>query len=223
MAFTFVDMRLDILAYRIDFGMFEHKIQDLSRSLEAINHKSLFIGVGYQGATPQVSKWRASEIWKNYYIDNRLKQKDPRLFYAFAARGMVDIEDLKPFDIFNFFDVMSEFGLNHGFIISFGDENFFSICSMSRNVAPFSNAEKTRALTYLSRHHKQIVKLQKKLTDRQRSILALFASGLGYCEIAQKLDISIDGVKAHISAIRRKLKAKNTMEAVSIAIRQGII
>jgi DNA-binding NarL/FixJ family response regulator len=53
----------------------------------------------------------------------------------------------------------------------------------------------------------------KELTLRQRRVLELLASGLSNKLIARQLDISEITVKAHVSAIFRKLGVANRAEA----------
>lgn len=63
----------------------------------------------------------------------------------------------------------------------------------------------------------------KYLTKRESLILELLTEGYENNEIAGKLYVSIHTVKAHISAILRKLNAKNRTQAVYIAILEGLI
>lgn len=62
-----------------------------------------------------------------------------------------------------------------------------------------------------------------ELCDREIHILELLSDGYENKAIAEKLYVSSHTVKAHISAILKKLKAKNRTHAVSKAIRKEII
>jgi DNA-binding NarL/FixJ family response regulator len=59
----------------------------------------------------------------------------------------------------------------------------------------------------------------ESLTPRQRAVLDLLARGRANKQIADELSISEWTVKAHISAILRKLGAQSRLEAVVIARR----
>lgn len=61
------------------------------------------------------------------------------------------------------------------------------------------------------------------LSDREIEILILIAAGLSNKQIGRKLSISEDTVKSHISNIIRKLEVNNRVEAIVLAIQQGII
>lgn len=60
------------------------------------------------------------------------------------------------------------------------------------------------------------------LTDREQRILALMTQGYENKKIAEYVFVSTHTVKAHVSAIIRKLKAKNRTHAACQAIRVGL-
>jgi two-component system response regulator DesR len=60
------------------------------------------------------------------------------------------------------------------------------------------------------------------LSDRERAVLALMASGATNREIAERLFLSPHTVKEHTSALYRKLGARNRTEAVRRAERLGL-
>ena len=53
------------------------------------------------------------------------------------------------------------------------------------------------------------------LTDRQREVLALLAQGLTNYEIAQALDISLEGAKYHVREVMGKLNVESREEAAA--------
>ena len=61
------------------------------------------------------------------------------------------------------------------------------------------------------------------LTDREIELLQLVAEGASNTSIAQMLSISTNTVKYHLRNIMQKLDAQNRTEAVTNAIRAGII
>jgi DNA-binding NarL/FixJ family response regulator len=61
------------------------------------------------------------------------------------------------------------------------------------------------------------------LTPREREVLHLLAAGLGNKEIANRLAISDHTAKFHVSQILAKLNAASRAEAVSIAMRRGLV
>lgn len=61
------------------------------------------------------------------------------------------------------------------------------------------------------------------LTAREREILGLIAEGLTNGAIAKRLFISVNTVRNHVQNILAKLDAHSKLEALSIAIRDGLI
>jgi len=58
---------------------------------------------------------------------------------------------------------------------------------------------------------------------REQEILELLKEGYTRKEIAAKLDRSLTTIKGNIRLIRAKLHARNTLQAVVIAIRKGCL
>ena len=65
--------------------------------------------------------------------------------------------------------------------------------------------------------------LAQPLTSRETAVLLFLADGMGNEEIRTRLHISIHTLRNHIQSIIGKLGAHSKLEAVSIAIREGLI
>jgi DNA-binding NarL/FixJ family response regulator len=61
------------------------------------------------------------------------------------------------------------------------------------------------------------------LTDREREVLGLVAEGLSNAAIAERLVVSVHTVRNHIASLSAKLGAHSKLEALSIAVRQGLL
>jgi DNA-binding NarL/FixJ family response regulator len=69
----------------------------------------------------------------------------------------------------------------------------------------------------------EAVEFLEPLTARERDVLEMLAQGRGNKEIAAQLRISEHTVKFHVASILGKLGAATRTEAVSIALRRGLI
>lgn len=61
------------------------------------------------------------------------------------------------------------------------------------------------------------------LTEREREVLALVAEGLSNAAIADNLTVSVHTVRNHIANLSTKLGAHSKLEALSVALRQGLL
>jgi DNA-binding NarL/FixJ family response regulator len=61
------------------------------------------------------------------------------------------------------------------------------------------------------------------LTEREREVLGLVAEGLSNAAIAERLVVSVHTVRNHIASLSAKLGAHSKLEALSIALRQGLL
>ena len=61
------------------------------------------------------------------------------------------------------------------------------------------------------------------LTDREREVLGLLAEGLTNAAIAERLTVSVHTVRNHVANLSAKLGARSKLEALSIAVREGLL
>ncbi len=61
------------------------------------------------------------------------------------------------------------------------------------------------------------------LTQREQDVLGLLVQGLTYQRVADQLGISLDTVRSHVRRVYSKLQVHSVAEAVSRAIREGLV
>jgi two-component system NarL family response regulator len=84
----------------------------------------------------------------------------------------------------------------------------------------------TRLLAQVSREREEqrdAQKLLDDLTDREREILGLLATGMRNEDIARQLYISPQTVQTHVRNILGKLRVHSKLEAVAFAVKHGAI
>jgi two-component system uhpT operon response regulator UhpA len=67
------------------------------------------------------------------------------------------------------------------------------------------------------------VEFTYRLSRRERQVLTLFAKGLSARQVAQRLMLAESTIETFSIRIRQKLGAQNIVEAVAIALREGLI
>jgi DNA-binding NarL/FixJ family response regulator len=63
----------------------------------------------------------------------------------------------------------------------------------------------------------------ERLSRREIEILQLMAGGASNAAMAQELHLAVNTVRNHVQSILTRLEAHSKLEAVSIALREGII
>lgn len=61
------------------------------------------------------------------------------------------------------------------------------------------------------------------LTDREQDVLRCLVAGMGYKRVATHLGISIHTVRTHVRHIYRKLQVHNIAQAITRALREGLV
>lgn len=61
------------------------------------------------------------------------------------------------------------------------------------------------------------------LTEREREVLGLLAGGMTNAAIAERLVVSVHTVRNHVANLSAKLGAHSKLEALSIAVRDGLL
>jgi DNA-binding NarL/FixJ family response regulator len=75
----------------------------------------------------------------------------------------------------------------------------------------------------LPRLHRGGTAARGDLTEREREVLGLLADGLSNAAIASTLSVSVHTVRNHIANLSAKLGAHSKLEALSIAVRDGLL
>lgn len=73
------------------------------------------------------------------------------------------------------------------------------------------------------RHADASPAFEPPISQREREVLELLAEGASNKVIARRLDISVHTAKFHVASVCTKLKARNRTDAVSIALREGML
>ena len=101
------------------------------------------------------------------------------------------------------------------------DEILAGIRDVIHGAGALSGAIATMILDGFAKHGP--VEKVELLTEREEAVLKSLVRGFTKKEIADELDISIHTVDMHLRSVYRKLHVRTQTEAVSKALRQGIV
>jgi DNA-binding NarL/FixJ family response regulator len=100
------------------------------------------------------------------------------------------------------------------------DELISAVRTAAAGEITISSELLSRLLSRLQHRHEAS---RSELTAREHEILQLIAQGLTNSAIAKELFISVNTVRNHVQSLLTKLEAHSKLEALSIAIRDGLI
>jgi DNA-binding NarL/FixJ family response regulator len=103
------------------------------------------------------------------------------------------------------------------------DQFFEMLDGLQRGEAAMTRQTTARLMKGLADLSPQRAEPVESLTEREIELLRLVAEGMSNKAIAQTLSISENTIKYHIRNILRKLGVQNRTEAVTQAIRAGLL
>lgn len=95
-----------------------------------------------------------------------------------------------------------------------------AIRAAARGESVISPALLSRILPRVRRDYRSVA---ESLTPREREMLGHLAEGLSNQAIAERLGVSVNTVRNHVQNVLTKLGAHSKLEAVAVAVREGII
>jgi len=128
-------------------------------------------------------------------------------------------------DIHSVLKMAAGYGLKFGATISCRSGNKAShrtIATFSRADREYEDAELTYLYKFVQKLHDQAAP-PTNITNAEIEALLLLKRGLIIKEVAAKLNISENAVKQRMSNVRRKLGARTTIHAASLAQQYGLI
>lgn len=198
-----------------------------------------FSAVGYCKVRPgnaqnDVVKASFPKDWTMHYMKNDYARHDP--LFDYSLHNLLPFEWQKVAEITGhtgkrILREAGEFGLNKGYALGLrvknGEHNCISVCEddTSPREKSLTVAEFYFASAMLNEHMTLIssAKMASMLTVRETDVVLWAAEGLTDTAIADRLSISHNTVRYHWKSIFIKLKAKNKIHAVAIALTHNLI
>ncbi len=165
------------------------------------------------------------EPWIEYYTQNGLMVHDPVIQWVYSNTGTIRWSEIDLPDPRGVLEQARRYGLNFGAAVSCADDGpdcFRSFATFVRSDREFNADELARLTCLVQRLHASRAQVPN-VTPAEREALSLVRDGFLTKEIASRLGVSEGAVKQRLRNARVKLGAKNGSQAVSIALRRGLI
>jgi DNA-binding NarL/FixJ family response regulator len=102
-------------------------------------------------------------------------------------------------------------------------ELFELLASVAQGEAALTRAMAARLLKDVARHAARPEAAKLDLTERELNVLHLVAQGASNPVIAERLCISVNTVKTHLSSILEKLHLENRTQVAAYAVQAGLV
>lgn len=176
-------------------------------------------------AFPMSEQNALPERWIEHYTHHGLMVHDPVIQWVYGNTGAIRWSEITLPDPKGVMDDARKFGLAYGAAVSCADESpdcFRSFGTFVRADREFTDAELSLLARMVRRLHASRAQVLN-VTSAELEALKLVRDGFLTKEIASRLGVSEGAVKQRLRNARVKLGAKNGSQAVSIALRQGLI
>lgn len=156
--------------------------------------------------------------WVELYTADGLMLRDPVVNWMYSNVGSTRWSALEHMDENSVLKMACQYGLVYGAVVCCMDETTAerSYGSFARSDREFTDLEVRRLEQAIAREHKAR-RRPTNLTSAESEALRYVRDGLRFKEIAYQLGISESAVKARLTNAKRKLNAKTSVQAVSIA------
>jgi len=98
-----------------------------------------------------------------------------------------------------------------------------AIVLAARGETTIAAEDLARVLSRMTRHPRPRAGVRPRLSDREAEVLGLLAAGMSTEGMAERLSLSPHTVRNHVRNILTKLGAHSKLEALSVAVRSGIV
>lgn len=176
-------------------------------------------------AFPMSERNALPEPWIDHYTHRGLMVHDPVIQWVYSNVGAIRWSEITLPDPKGVMDDARTFGLIYGVAVSCADEGpdcFRSFATFVRSDREFSDDELSLLARMVGRLHASRAQAPN-ITSAELEALILVRDGFLTKEIASRLGVSEGAVKQRLRNARVKLGAKNGSQAVSLALRQGLI
>ncbi|QYZ68839.1 helix-turn-helix transcriptional regulator [Neotabrizicola shimadae] len=165
------------------------------------------------------------EAWVRYYTQNGLMLHDPVMRWVYANTGVVRWSEIEIPDPANVMLRAKEHNLVYGLAVSYSDadntgqRSFGSFCRPDRE---FTSEESVFLAKAVQEGHDDMSP-PRTITEAEIEALRYLNRGLRFKQIAFELDVSEAAIKARLKNAKIKLRAKTNSQALSKAVKFGLI
>lgn len=194
-------------------------------ALSALAPAGHYIALRIGFAFPMTERNDLPDAWVEYYTQQGLMVHDPVVRWAYGHTGARRWSELGLPDPRRVLADARRHGLRYGLVVACAEDGpdcFRSFATFARRDREFTDDEIAVLQHYVQGLHNARATVPA-VTDAELEALGLVRDGFLAKEIAVRLGVSEGAVKQRLRNVRQKLGAKTGSQAVSIALRKGLI
>lgn len=161
--------------------------------------------------------------WAELYEENDYMFLDPVVQWLMTTSGSTRWSSIKIPDTHGIRPIAATYGLRYGAVISKKLLRRRCFLAFARNDREFTEQEIAVWEAKFSSWCPLVVEERPVLNEREISVLRGLRDGLGHAEIANSLSISIPTVRQRQNSAIHKLGAKNSHNALSLAVSYQLV
>ena len=206
--------------------MFDNAItiekDDLSK-LEQVADTGFLLAFGLRFGYPHYLLNRFPKDWVEIYERERLAFGDPVASWVISQTHAIRWSELKAPDPRNVMRRAAQHGLIYGATFVSQYDRRRSFLSVARADREITDHEMQMLDGMLDRWTQAYSATANSLTAEELAALDLISQGAKQSEAAAQLRISLSSLKNRLESAQRKLGARNTINAIAIAVRRELI
>ncbi|MEP2780832.1 MAG: hypothetical protein ABJO67_02400 [Pseudoruegeria sp.] len=159
--------------------------------------------------------------WEDTYLSKRLRLTDPWLIWALKNNGSIRLSKIDYFS--NHFKAECEHAkLKFGSVISLHRQKRRSVIVAAHLERNFVISEVEHLSHTLDMLHTSLFN-PSPISKKEAQLLSLLAGGNTILEASKALEISRATANSALATVKHSLRAKTTVQAIAIAVREGFI
>lgn len=203
--------------------------EEIEAAFDRLGNVGHTIAINISSTTPEFYHTTLNEDWVEEYIAKTYAFLDPVMQFAAFSSGVMRWSEIRYVKIPVVSNVVFEraksFGLNYGLAIVRKGKNGSKkkhLLSIARSDRELTDDEVVEATSLFEQLLSNIAP-DDHLTQRQLTMLTLFARGKTREEVANELRLSVPTIRNEVSAVKEMWNAANIVEIVGIACARKLI
>jgi len=206
-------------------GTIENRSASSHPEFQALAPAGYYLALRIGFAFPMEETNALPQGWVQHYTRQGLLLQDPAWHWVYANTGAIRWSALRVDDTAGVLEQAARFGLNYGIAVCCDDAGRGgqrSYGSFARADREFNDAEIARLSALLEQCH-QIKRPPTNLTSAELEALGLVRDGMLLKEIAFGLGVSEGAIKQRLKNAKKKLGARTSAQAVTLASDFGLL